>query len=124
MKFLILIHQNKGAREQFAGFPPEVRAAAMQGYWDLNADLQASGEYISAEALADDTTSTVLRMHDGAVSTTDGPFAESKELLAGFYLVDVASRERAVEIGTRIPEVQAGAALVEVRPVLDYSAEG
>lgn len=51
---------------------------------------------------------------------TDGPFAETKEMLAGFYLVDVASRDRAVEIAQQIPEVQAGAAAIEVRPVMSY----
>ncbi len=122
MKYLILIHQNRTARQQFAAMPADVQAAGMQGYFDLNAELEAAGEYVSAEALADDSTSTVLSLRGGSVVSTDGPFAESKELLAGFYLVDVATKERALEIATRIPEVRAGAADVEVRPVMDYSA--
>lgn len=122
MKYLILIHQNRGAREQFAAMPADVQASGMQAYYDLNADLAATGELVSAEALADDSTATVLSMRNGTVVTSDGPFAEAKELLAGFYLVDVGSRERALEIAARIPEVQAGAGDVEVRPVMDTAA--
>ncbi|MGV8910475.1 MAG: YciI family protein [Propionicimonas sp.] len=122
MKYLILIHQNPGAREQFAAMPPEAQAQGMQAYYDLNAELAGTGELVSAEALADDTTATVLSLRSGSVVASDGPFAEAKELLAGFYLVDVNSRERAVEIATKIPELQAGAGSVEVRPVMDTAA--
>jgi len=122
MKYLILIHQNPGAREQFAALPAEAQAQGMQGYYDLNAELAASGELVSAEALADDSTATVLSLRSGSVVASDGPFAEAKELLAGFYLVDVNSRERAVEIASRIPELQGGAGSVEVRPVMDTAA--
>jgi len=122
MKYLILIHQNRGAREQFASFPPDVQAAGMQGYYDLNAELTRTGEMVSAEALADDSTATVLSLKSGTVVTSDGPFAESKEMLAGFYLVDVTSLERALEIAAQIPEVQAGAGDVEVRAVMDTAA--
>ena len=122
MKYLILIHQNRGAREQFAGFPPEVQAAGMQAYYDLNAELTRTGEMVSAEALSDDSTATVLSLKRGSVVTSDGPFAESKEMLAGFYLVDVTSLDRALEIAAKIPEVQAGAGDVEVRAVMDTAA--
>ena len=122
MKYLILIHQNPGAREQFAALPAEAQAQGMQGYYDLNTELAGTGELVSAEALADDTTATVLSLRGGSVVASDGPFAEAKELLAGFYLVDVTSRERAVEIASRIPELQGGAGSVEVRPVMDTAA--
>jgi hypothetical protein len=120
MKYLILIHQNRGAREQFSSFTPEMQAAGLAAYQKLNADLMASGELVSAEALDADTTATVVRGGQGTYVESDGPFAETKEMLAGFYLVDVASRERAVEIAQRLPEVQAGAAAIEVRPVMSY----
>ena len=122
MKYLILIHQNRGAREQFASFPPEVQAAGMQAYYDLNAELTRTGEMVSAEALSDDSTATVVSLKSGSVVTSDGPFAESKEMLAGFYLVDVTSHDRALEIAAKIPEVQAGAGDVEVRAVMDTAA--
>ena len=122
MKYLILIHQNPGAREQFAALPAEAQAQGMQAYYDLNAELAGTGELVSAEALADESTATVLSLRSGSVVASDGPFAEAKELLAGFYLVDVNSRERAVEIASRIPELQGGAGSVEVRPVMDTAA--
>jgi hypothetical protein len=122
MKYLILIHQNRGAREQFASFPPEVQAAGMQAYYDLNAELTRTGEMVSAEALSDDSTATVVSLKTGSIVTSDGPFAESKEMLAGFYLVDVTSLDRALEIAALIPEVQAGAGDVEVRAVMDTAA--
>ena len=120
MKYLILIHQNRNARVQFASFPAEDQAAGLAAYQKLNADLAASGEFVSAEALDEDRTATVVRGGQGTFIQTDGPFAETKEMLAGFYLVDVASRDRAVEIAQQIPEVQAGAAAIEVRPVMSY----
>ncbi|MDQ2755737.1 MAG: YciI family protein [Actinomycetota bacterium] len=122
MKYLILIHQNRAARATWMTMPDDVQVAGTQAYFALNTDLAASGEFVSAEALADDSTSTVVSMRSGSVVATDGPFAESKEMLAGYYLVDVASRERAIEIAARIPEVAAGAGEVEIRPVMDYSA--
>lgn len=123
MKYLILIHQNRGAREQFASMSAEAQAAGLAAYRDLNESLVSSGEYVAAEALAHDSTSMVVSLRAGSVVTSDGPFAEAKEMLAGFYLVDVASLDRAVEIATQLPEVAAGAASVEVRPVLDHSLE-
>jgi hypothetical protein len=120
MKYLILIHQNRGAREEFASFTPTMQAEGLAAYQKLNADLVARGEYVAGEALDADTTATVVRGSQGSYVHSDGPFAETKEMLAGFYLVDVASRERAVEIAQQIPEVQAGAAAIEVRPVMTY----
>jgi hypothetical protein len=99
-----------------------VQAAGMQAYYDLNAELTRTGEMVSAEALSDDSTATVVSLKSGSVVTSDGPFAESKEMLAGFYLVDVTSLDRAVEIAALIPEVQAGAGDVEVRAVMDTAA--
>lgn len=120
MKYLILIHQHRGAREQFASFTPTMQAEGLAAYQKLNDDLVASGEYVAGAALDSDTTANVVRGHQGSYVVTDGPFAETKEMLAGFYLVDVASRERALEIAGLIPEVQAGAADIEVRPVMTY----
>ena len=121
MKYLILIHQNRAARAEWATMPAEVQAAGTQSYFALNDELAASGEFVSAHGLADDSTSTVVSARSGSPVSTDGPFAEAKEMLAGYYLVDVASKERAVEIALRIPGVREGASDVEIRPVMDYS---
>jgi hypothetical protein len=76
-----------------------------------------------SEALADPSTATRVAVREGRTITTDGPFAEAKELLAGFYLVDCDSHERAVEIAARVPGM-AELGLVEVRPVLDLGGQG
>jgi hypothetical protein len=120
MKYIVLIHQNRAAREQFAALPAQVRAQGMAGYVELNNELRDNGEFVAGEALADDSSSVVLSASNGVPVRTDGPFAETKEVLAGFYLIDVVSAERALEIAGQIPEVMAGAGFAEVRPVLEY----
>ena len=120
MKYVILIHQNRAARREFLSLPDEVRAEGMAGYLRLNDELHERGEWVAGEALAEDSASVVVSGSGGVPVRTDGPFAEAKELLAGFYVVDVDSLDRAVELAGRIPDVLAGAASAEVRPVLDY----
>lgn len=127
MKYVILIYSNPESRRLWQSFSDAERAAGFQMYAELTADLVASGEQVVNEALADPSTATRVSMRDGRTMTSDGPFAEVKEHLAGFYLVDCDSMERAVEIAARIPEASAdipGAprGLIEVRPVLDLSA--
>jgi hypothetical protein len=119
MKYLILIYHNPNAREIWEGFSEEQRAEDLGAYAALNEELAASGEMIVAEALAEPSEATTVRVRDGQTMTSDGPFAETKEHLAGFYLVECASIERAVEIAARIPE--APVATLEVRPILTYS---
>lgn len=120
MKYIVLIHQNRAAREQWATLPAAVQEQGMAGYFQLNEELVRNGEFVAAEALAHDSGSVVLSMDAGTPVRTDGPFAEAKEMLAGFYVVDVDTLDRALEIAGRIPEVIAGAGFAEVRPVLTY----
>lgn len=120
MKYLILIHSNPASREIWANLSEAERAGGWRAYAELNNDLVASGEMIISEALADPTLAKQITVRDGQAMTTDGPFAELKEHLAGFFLVECESAERAVEIAARVPEAELG--LVEVRPVLDRGA--
>ena len=113
MKFVILLYSNPAARELFAQAGTADVDAVLAAYADLDRQLTESGELVAAESLADGGT----RLDAG--QATDGPFAEAKEVLAGFYLVDVASEERALEIARLIPETATGTA--EVRPVRDLS---
>jgi hypothetical protein len=119
MKYLILIHSNPQSREIWEGFSDVERAEGLARYAALNRDLAASGEMIVAEALADPSMAKRVLARDGQTTTTDGPFAEVKEHLAGVYLVECADIERAVAIAARVPEAALG--LVEVRPVMTYS---
>ena len=119
MKYLVLIYSNPASRALWEGFSDEQRGEGLGVYAALDEDLTASGELVVSEALADSSQTKRVTVTGGQVLTTDGPFAEAKELLAGFYLLECDSSERAVEIAARIPEADMG--LVEVRPVLDLA---
>lgn len=117
MKYLILIYGNPPSREIWGGLSDVQRSAGGGAYAALHDDLVASGELIVSEALADSSLTKRATAPDGRPMTTDGPFAEVKELLAGFFLVECEGIERAIAIAARVPEAEYG--LVEVRPVLD-----
>jgi hypothetical protein len=123
LKYLILIYDNPASREIWAGLPEEQRKQGLQGYVDLNAALEASGESIVHHALADANETKQVSVRDGRILTTDGPFAEVKEQLAGFYLVECDSIDRAIEHAAMIPEAT-GFGVVEVRPIQDLGALG
>ncbi len=118
MKYVILIRHNPKAREIWASMSAEQRAEGLAVYAALTEDLVASGELIVSEALADPSMAKRVSVRDGEVIASDGPFAEVKEHLAGFYLIECDSIDRAVHYAARIPE--AAYVEVEVRPVLDH----
>jgi hypothetical protein len=117
VKYLILIYSNPASREIWEGFSDDQRAEGFRWYTALGEELAASGELIVTEALADPSLTTRVSVRDGQVVASDGPYAESKELLAGFFLLDCENLARAVGIAARLPEAELG--LVEVRPVRD-----
>jgi hypothetical protein len=114
VKYVVLIYSNAESRKLWEQFSETERGEGLAYYARLDAELEASGELVASQALADHTTAKRVRVDEGRALTTDGPFAETKEHLAGIYLLDVASEERAVEIAARIPEAALG--LVELRP--------
>jgi hypothetical protein len=116
VKYLILIYSNLASREIWEGFTDDQRTEGFRYYAALADELAASGELIATQALADASSTRRVTVRDGQTLTSDGPFAEAKEQLAGFFLLDCQSAERAVEIAARVPEAELG--LVEVRPVL------
>lgn len=81
----------------------------------FDADIRASGHCIASEALQPVATATTVRVRNGKVSVTDGPFAETKEALAGFYLLEARDLNEAIRLASRIPPAQVGS--IEVRPV-------
>ena len=119
MKYLILIHSNPASRQIWSRFSNAERAEGMKVYAALQEDLAASGELIVTEALADPSLGRRLPATEGFNLVSDGPYAEAKEHLAGFFLVECASFDRAVAIAERVPE--SGLGLVEVRPILDLA---
>jgi hypothetical protein len=117
VKYLILIYSNPASRAVWEGLSDAQRAEGLRGYAALNEDLAASGEMIVSEALADPSLAKRVSVREGRTMTSDGPFAEAKEHLAGFFLIECESLDRAVEHAARIPEATLG--LIEVRPILD-----
>ena len=122
MKYVILIYHNPDSQAIWERMSRAERAEGIGRYSALTEDLLGSGEMIVAEALADPSQAKRVSVQDGRTMTTDGPFAEVKEHLAGFFLIDCADPARAVEHAARIPEAEHG--LVEVRPVLDMDLSG
>ncbi|GAA0906595.1 YciI family protein [Pseudonocardia zijingensis] len=114
MKYVVLIYSNAESRKLWEQFSAAERGAGLDQYAQFDAELEASGELVVSQALADPSTARRVHVDAGRTFTTDGPFAEAKEHLAGFYLLDVVSEARAIEIAARLPE--AGLGLVEVRP--------
>jgi hypothetical protein len=119
VKYMILIHSNPKSREIWEGFSDDQRTEGFGVYGALSDDLAASGELILTEALADPSLTRRLPATEPLFASADGPFAEAKEHLAGFFLVECETFDRAVEIAERIPEAPLG--LVEVRPILELN---
>jgi len=117
VKYLILIYSNSASREIWEGFSDDQRAEGFRYYAALGEELAASGELIVSEALGDASLAKRVSVRDGQTLTSDGPFAEAKELLAGFFLLECESIDRAVEIAARMPEAEFS--LVEVRPIME-----
>ncbi len=119
MKFVILIWSNPESRAIWDKIPPAERVVGLRDYAALNEDLADSGEMVASSALADPGRAKRVTAREGQIIVSDGPYPEVKEFLAGFYLVDCATMDRAVEVAARIPEAAYG--LVEVRPTMDLS---
>lgn len=96
--------------------PPEEWAQLVRESAEYDQALMRSGHFIAAEALMSTDTATTVRMRQGKMSATDGPFAELKEQVAGFILIEAADLNEAMRIGANIPLAKIGC--VEVRPVM------
>lgn len=94
----------------------------MQGYFAFNAEAEAAGVFVGGEALEGVDTATTVQVRDGETILTDGPFAETKEHLGGYYLLDCESFEQALEFAAKIPGARYGK--VEVRPVMVIPGDG
>jgi len=106
MKFMLLQHYGRveGDVPPMSEWAPADVEAHIKFQKDVNADLRDSGEFVEAQALTGPDLAKIVLAADGPPIVTDGPFAESKELLAGWRMVDVESEERAIEIAARVSE--------------------
>jgi hypothetical protein len=114
MKYLVLIYSDEQAFETGS---PEERAAVYAEYEALTADLGAKGQMLGGDELAPTTSATTVRVRDGERLVTDGPYAETKEQLGGYFLIDVEDLDTAIDIAGRIPSARSGS--IEVRPLHD-----
>jgi hypothetical protein len=119
MKYLLLIYGNEAATEaHLANTPPDQQAAEAKVWYEYGDWLKDKGWYLAGEALQPTSTATSLRAQDGKPIVTDGPFAETKEQLGGYYVLDVANADEAIEAGSRCPGVTFGT--IELRPIQEF----
>jgi len=116
MRYLCLIYDD----EKTMGSMSKAESDAFMGeYFAFTEGIRKSGHYVAGEALQPVTTATSIRLRNGQLSTTDGPFAETKEQLGGFYMIEARDLNDALQVAQRIPSARTGT--VEVRPVVDFS---
>jgi hypothetical protein len=116
MQYMLLIYSPPG---DWSSVPADEQQRIMQAYGAFTEELQASGKMVAGDALQPTSTATSIRVRDGETMTTDGPFAETKEVLGGYYLIDVDTLDEALDWAAKIPGAQWGT--IEVRPVVtDY----
>ena len=118
MKYVCLIYDEE---QKMAGMSKSEGDAFMGEYFAFTEGIKQSGQYVGGEALQPVKTATTVRVRNGKMSTTDGPFAETKEQLGGFYLIDAKDLNEAIQVASKIPSARLGS--VEVRPVVDFSQQ-
>jgi hypothetical protein len=118
MQYVLLIYTPEPAPD----VPVEAVRAEMAAYDAFTQHIRDRGAMLAGEALDSVSTATTVRVVDGRTITTDGPFAETKETLGGFYLVEAADLDEAIAYAAMIPGARNGC--IEVRPVWDYRMAG
>ncbi|MGH9158929.1 MAG: YciI family protein [Vicinamibacteraceae bacterium] len=117
MRYMLLIYEREA---DWAALSEAERDQMIGEYYQLTDSLQSSGAYLAGAPLQPTPTATTVRVRDGKTVTTDGPFAETREQLGGYYLVDAKNLDEAIAIAGRIPGARLGS--IEVRPVLEMEA--
>ena len=114
MKYAFLLYSDP---EQAPAWDSPEMMAEMQQWFGFTEELQGAGAMLAGEALQGTETATSVRVRNGSTVTSDGPFAETKEVLGGFYLVDVEDLDAAIAWAEKIPNI--GYGTVEIRPLMD-----
>lgn len=115
MRYLLLIYSDEAVYEQQS---PEDQAREYQEYNAFGQEAQERGFAPEGEALQPVTTATTVRVRDGKILTTDGPFAETKEQLGGYYMLKCKDLDEAIEMAAKIPAVRHGS--IEIRPIMEF----
>ncbi len=116
MKYLLLLYSDPAVEAGVVSADPQ---AEMSKWFAYSEELGASGCMLGGEGLQPTDTATTVRLREGKTITADGPFAETKEALGGFYFIDVEDLDQAIKWAEKIPNVSRGS--VEIRPIMDYS---
>jgi hypothetical protein len=118
VKYMLLIYSD---REAYAALSADTQAQINQDYFTYTQQIVDSGEFVAGDPLQGVETATTVRSRGGQRTLTDGPYAETKEVLGGYYLVDVHDLDRALELAGMLPGVRHEIDSIEVRPLLDLS---
>ena len=119
MQYMLLIYGNENGWEDMG---EAERGEIFQAYMTYTEDLQKSGAMVAGDALQPTQTATTVRVKNDETITTDGPFAETKEQLGGYYLINADSLDDAIEWAAKIPGARHGS--IEVRPVMVFEEDG
>jgi hypothetical protein len=119
MKYLLTIYNDESA---YADVTPEQIQQVMAAYEAFGREVTAAGAMLGGEGLQPSDTATTVRVRDGQTLTSDGPFADTREQLGGYYLLECRDLDEAIGWAAKIPGAQDGT--IEVRPVMDYDAVG
>ena len=117
MQYLLLIYDQE---KIWTDMPPEESGKMFGEYSKFSKDIKAEGKFIAGEALQPVHTATTVRVRDGKTTTTDGPFAETREQLGGFYMINAKDLDEATKIAARIPSAKVGS--IEIRPIQVFDA--
>jgi hypothetical protein len=115
MQYLLLIYDNEAMMKSAT---PAQTAAMHQAYGEFTASIVKSGNMKAGDALQPTSTATTVRIRDGKTLTTDGPFAETKEQLGGYYLIEAGNLDEAIKVAARVPSAAYGS--IEVRPIMVF----
>jgi hypothetical protein len=118
MRYLLLIY---GPEWDSSGMTEEQVQASMEEWTDYTADLLKRGVSEGGEALEPTSTATTVRVRSGETLTTDGPFAETNEVLGGYYILNCKDLDEAIEIAAKCPGARQGS--IELRPITDFGEE-
>ena len=116
MKYLCMIYDDESKWEKMSKAETDTW---MGEYNAFTESIKKSGNYVGGEALQPTATATTVRVRNGKIASTDGPFVETKEQLGGYYLVEAKDLNEAIAIAARIPSARLGG--IEVRPLIDWS---
>ena len=119
MQYLLTIYADESL---WTNASPEDVDRTMAAYGALGEEMKAAGVILGGEGLQPTSTATSVQVRDGETITTDGPFAETREQLGGYYLIDVKDLDEAIRWAAKIPAAHGGS--VEIRPVMNYEAYG